>query len=744
MKKGFSTSRILTLGIIVLVLLSALVARLWWVQISRGSYYTSRIKDRSQVTVRLPAVRGEIRDRNGLPLVENRTSVAVDFYLPDMVRAYRQKNGSVPLISYRASIYGMPRDKSEPDVPRIVEEVVRPDLEKLGIARDYNTRKMQIHYRTNTEVPYSYAEDLDFETLAKYMENSLSLPGVKVDVKPVRKYVYGAFASHILGYVGAPNDVDAEEAKKFNFYQPDVEGKAQIELTMNRFLKGTAGTRILQRNAKGVIEGEVGMVDPVSGANVYLTIDARIQYIAEQALRAVGRGAAVVVDPNNGDILAMASVPSFDPNTFIPSISAKDWAALDKAEADPLLNRAISAYAPGSTYKIPVALAGLRAGVGNNRYHCSGGVQYGDKYMRCWIADKNGSHGTLDLEGAIKNSCNAFFFQYANAAKIEPFVAMGNFLGLGRKTGIPLSGEAPGILPGPQWLAENKPLEKWSQGYTANVAIGQGFVLATPLQMAMVTATVANGGIDYEPRLVDKVVAQDGTVLLQEPAKIRASLIADAGLTPEQIEKVRHGMWEVVNEAGGTAGRARIKGIEVAGKTGTAQFFRDGQKDNHTWFICFAPYENPKYAVAVIVQGAKSGGGVAGPLAAKILQDTFDMEAGKKEIQLASLEPAKGSYQFIESVDFGREIPAVASAASDDETPTGDATDARLQQNSKPQKPPSIRPEPDAEGKAKNKPKAGLEKFFDNFKLPFLGGGKKKDKPEPEAKPRPARTPGGR
>jgi len=707
--------------------------------VARGSYYTSKIKSRSEVTVRIPAVRGEIKDRNGIPLVENKASVSVDFYLRDIERAYRQKYGEVPLISFRASIYGMPRDRSEADMPRIVEEIIRPRLEELGIARDYNTRRMQFHYRTNAEVPYNYAQDLDFETMATYMEHSLDLPGVKVDVKPVRNYVYGALAAHILGYVGQPTHIDAEEAKKYNFYQPDIEGKTQIEASMDKYLRGTPGVRILQRNAKGVIEGEVGMIDPVKGADVYLTIDARIQYIVEQALRVVGRGAAVVMDPNSGDILAMASVPSFDPNIFIPNISESDWEALQNAEADPLINRAVSAYAPGSTYKIPIALAGAQAGVDDRRFTCTGGVQYGNKYMRCWIAEKHRSHGSLDLEGALKNSCNAFFYQYGNAAKIDAIVSIGKMLGLGQKSGVPLSGEATGILPGPAWLAKTHPRERWSQGYTANTAIGQGFVLATPLQMAAITSTVANGGLAYEPKLVEKVVAQDGKVLLDAPVRIRADLIKDGGLSPAQIEHVRHGMWRVVNEGGGTAGKARLKNHEVAGKTGTAQFWREGKKDNHTWFVCFAPYEKPRYAVAVIVQGAKSGGGVAAPIAAKILEDIFAMEEEKKPVELARLDPAIGNFNFVDSIDFGREIPAATSAGADEEIATGEATSENLQQDSKPKNAPSIRQEPDAEGRVQNRPqpKGGLEKFFNNIKLPFFGGDKKKEPSDRQEKARP-------
>jgi len=535
-----------------------------------------------------------------------------------------------------------------------------------------------------------------------------------------------------------PTDLDKlADIRDFNFYAPDMEGKAQVELYLNDQLKGEPGVRTLQRNVKGIIEGEVARREPVQGNNVFLTLDARIQYITEQALRAVGRGAAVVIDPNTGDILAMASVPSYDPNVFIPSIAAKDWAVLTKDETNPLLNRAISAYAPGSTYKIPIGLAGLRAGVGNRTFHCSGGVTYGSKYMKCWIADKGGSHGTLGLSEAIKVSCNAFFYQFGNAAGIDQIVATGNMLGLGQKSGVPLSGEAPGVLPGPEWLAQINPRARWSSGLTANTAIGQGDVLATPLQMAALAGAVANGGTVYYPRLIDRVVAQDGTVISQEPARVRANLVDDVGLTKDQIETVRRGMWKVVNEGGGTAGRARIKGWEVAGKTGTAQFSRSGVKDNHTWFVSFAPYNDPKYVVVVFVQGAKSGGGVSAPIAAKILEDIKKMNEGGEAPQLAALDPAKGSFSFVESVDFGREIPAATSIADDGESSDSPADAAATSsQENRPAAEPNVRQDADERGRVKNKsanPNA-LQKFFN-----FLGGKKEKKESEPRSqKPPPA------
>lgn len=368
--------RIAVLGSVALALFLMLLGRLWYVQVARGSEYTSRIRNTSQVSVRLPAVRGEILDRNGTPLVQNRVSNTVEFYFPDIVRDYRNRFGDVPMRTYRTTVGGMMTEKSEPDIVKIVKETVIPQLAKLGLARDFNASALQQHFRNETEVPFTYAEDLDFETMARLAEHGVDIAGVNISVRPVRRYVYGALGSHFLGYVGAPDKIDEEEASKFNYYRQDTEGKAQIERAFENELKGVAGARILQRNAKGKIEGEVRSDPPKQGNNVVLTIDARIQAIAENALRAVGRGAAVVLDPGNGDVLAMASVPSFDPNHFIPAISAAAWGELTKDATDPLLNRAIGAYAPGSTFKVATSLAGLRGGLDDRRFNCSGGVQY--------------------------------------------------------------------------------------------------------------------------------------------------------------------------------------------------------------------------------------------------------------------------------------------------------------------------------------------------------------------------------
>ena len=706
--------------------LAILLARMWFVQILHGSDYKARIRGHSQLTVRLPAVRGEICDRNGIPLVENRASMEVEFNLPDIVRAWKESHDDeVPTRKYRGLDHGMPVNKEEPDIVKIVNDSIVPRLEKLGLAGDYNTRKLQVHFRDNSEVPFVYRQDLDFETMARFSENNLDLPGVTVTLKPVRHYVYGALASHLFGYVGMQNEVDQEDVAGYTFYQPDVEGKAQIEQAYDEDLKGTPGKRILQRNAHGVIDGESSRIEPKQGSKVMLTIDARIQYIVEKALRVVGRGAAVVIDPNSGEILAMASVPSFDPNQFVPTISKADWEKLAKDETDPLMNRAINAYAPGSTFKLCTALAGLRAGVGNNQYNCSGGVQYGNKYMRCWVLTAKPPlppHGMQDLTTALKNSCDPYFYQYGNAAGIDQIDYMGHLLGLGQKTDLPLNNEATGVLPGPAWLAQNAPRERWSSGYTANVSIGQGYDLATPIQMSILASTVANGGTIFQPHLVKKVVAQDGTATKEELPKIRADLTKDGGLTPDQIEKVRKGMWRVVNDESGTARKARVKGVEVAGKTGTAQFWRGKIKDNHTWFICFAPYDKPRYVVCIFVQGGKSGGGVAAPIAAKILEQIFAMEKGQ-EVKLEALAPAPGSFQQITGIDFSKEFPTAfgSDTATVPDAPADDNDDHTAHEGNggAATAKPDIKEDADAHAHNKSRPQGGLQKFFN-----FLGGGR--------------------
>jgi len=648
-----------------------------------------------------------------------------------MVKEYKKRaketGQPMPIQEYIGKKKGMAIKMKEVDILKVVNNAVIPRLQELDLAKDYNAKRLQSHFHTDSQIPFTYIEDIDFPTIAKFSEHDVGLPGVDISIKPVRQYLYGVLAAHLLGYVGKPQDVDSlEDAHDYDFYQADIEGKSQVEQAMNQYLKGKPGVRVLQRNLKGVIEGELRVEPPTPGNNVYLTIDARIQMIAEEALRAVGRGAAVVVDPNNGDILAMASVPSYDPNTFIPSISAKDWTALNDNEADPLVNRAVSAFPPGSTFKIVTALAGLRKGIGHNSYTCTGSVTYGNRPFHCWIAEKGGSHGTIGLTEAIKVSCDCYFYQYGNAAGIDEIDDTAKMLGMGEKSGIELSDDAPGVIPGPDWLAEHLPREKWSQAQTANASIGQGYVLASPLQMAMDYATVANGGISYYPRLIHAVLTPDGKPVIDDetgkevvPAepKIRADLRKD--FTKQQIDMVRYGLWKVVNEPGGTGSVAKLKGTVVAAKTGTAQAWRGKTKDTIAWFCCFAPYDKPRYSVAVMVNGGEHGGTVAGPIAARILDECVALQQGTYTPELKPLTPAHKDNPFamIPAVNYKNSAPALGQTDDERQEPGDEPTGSP--QVKKSGAAPDIRPDADAGGKlpvkARPQPTPDRRNIFEKF-----------------------------
>ena len=721
--------RIFFTAVLFILGLGALVAKLWWEQVARGREWAKRIAGRSQVTVRIPSVRGEIRDRNGVTLVANRASYEVDFYLPDMVRGYKQQHdGKVPLTKFKAPVKQMLTEKSEADVVRIVNDTVVPRLDELDLAIDINTEHLQKHYRNDTLVPFTYREDLDFATLARFSEHNVGLPGVDIAIRPVRQYVYGALASHLLGYVGAPNDIkDLHDVNDYTFYQPDVEGKSQVELKMEKYLRGTPGVRVLQRNVKGVIEGEIKRVAPKPGNNVYLTLDARIQTIVEQALRhpVLGRAAAVVVDPNNGDILGMGSVPSFDPNVFIPSVSSADWKKLNDDEAVPLINRAVSGFPPGSTFKIVTAMAGLTKKMQTARFNCPGGISYGDHYFKCWIAEKHGQHGTLGLNDAIKVSCDSFFYQYGNAAGIENIVRIGKLLGLGEPHDLGLLDEKAGVMPGPEWLRTHYPQEKWTSAYTANVSIGQGYVLASPLQMAMAYAAVANGGIAYEPRLVRTVLTpegqptrdESGQIAVPDQPKVRGDLRNE--MTREQIDVVRNGLRAVVNDGGGTGGKARLKNVVVAGKTGTAQASDRGNKEHIAWFCCFAPFDHPRYAICAMVENGEHGGGVAAPIAAHILEQCLAMDQGTLNVEVAALTPSRNSNPFA----VIKELPAYNNAAAiklavEEESAGAKESNAKIDMGGGGAH-PDIRPDANQAGKigprGAPKPQVDKRSFFERF-----------------------------
>lgn len=735
--------RLYLLALMVMAGFGVLTARLYEVQIKEASVHKQRIPGKRLESVRMPGVRGEIKDRQGITLAENLSNYEVRLNLKEIQDDYRthitainkhlrdeaRRTGTkyepetIPTYTFRRYKNGQPEVKQETDIVEIVKRAVLPGLGKLGLVENFNAEQMRVHHRsTGGVVPYIYRSDLTFDEFAKFAENNLNLPGVTVAASARRNYVYDSLACHILGYVNMPDILQVSEQKRseFTHYVPDEYGAQGIEKTMDNLLQGTPGKRVLEKDEKGKFVGIVSETPPGPGADVYLTIDARIQTITEQSLRKIGRGAAVVMDPRNGDILAMGSVPSYNINAFVPSVSEEDWQRYTEDISSPMFNRAINPYSPGSTGKIPVALAGCLDGTDRQAFPCAMGAQYGNKFMKCWSAGKGYSHGTIHLSDAIKCSCNGFFFRYANATGIRNIETVSNLLGLNKPTGIPLPSESGGRIPTPAYLRQ-KGLN-WSDAFTALVSIGQGETECTPLQMASVTSTVANGGKVFQPRLVKKVLRKNGEIVSEDLPVLRHDLTKE-GLKAEQIEVVKRGMWRVVNEAGGTAGRAASEIAVLSGKTGTTQTGNPRQPTN-AWFIAFAPYDNPEIAVCVFVENGDSGGRAASPIAKNIIEQSIALDRGH-EVKLEKLAEAKGNFDRVMEVSFaGGGLTKYAASDATEETAV-DVGEFVPRQNAEPAQPkftaPTIRKRADADGSVSDQNNRSRDrwknlKLFDIFR----------------------------
>ncbi len=709
--------RFYLVGLILIAGLSALLIRLFVIQINRYDEFSSKVPGTSEVKVRVPGVRGIIRDRRGRVLVENVARYEMQFNLKEILNNYRrvikEENLAISKSNRDATVKkdlkkvpestfnfndgtGIKRTRKEEDMVAIVSEIIFPYLANIGLYREFHAGDLQRHWRTHGGlVPYTYRDDLTFEEYAIAAEHSLDLPGVTVAARPMRKYVYGALASHILGFVRQPDikKVPSEERKAWEYYVPDDFGGDGIEETMDDFLRGRPGQRVMLKDEKGrvvdskdeegKVMGEISYDPPKRGSDVWLTLDLRYQYIAEQALRKVGRGAVVVVAPTSyktklkdlgkeeehwihaGDILAMASVPSYNPNKFIPSISEQDWKMYLDNENDPLINRALKDHAPGSTFKIPVSLAGMLSDTEVKAFECAGGAGYGPKvFMKCWARSKGYTHGSIFVRGAIKTSCNGFFYRYGNATGIENILKVSKWMGLGTRSGIPLNNEDPGFVPSPQWKRVQG-LGNWGAADTAQVSIGQGATEATPLQMAMVASTIANGGKYYRPRLIHRTVGEAEEKF--KPSELQYDL-TELGIPAEKIEICRSGMYDVVNELRGTARRGESKIVKVSGKTGTAQTGRKrptGTNETNAWFISFAPYDKPKLAVCVMVENGKAGGTVCAPIAKRIIDEIMSVEQFNFNPQVSPVKESEGNFDFVELVSFDDD-PTEAFVGDDD------------------------------------------------------------------------------
>ena len=598
--------RLYLLTALILLGFGTLLSQLHEFQIERQDEFQALVPGNRTVTVREPGIRGEITDRNGIPLARNLRNYVISFNLDEIARAYRLQNEEMPTLDRLTMQGGLPRPKREKDIVAIVNEWTIKPLQELGLAKNYNAAALRTHYITHGGlVPFTYRADLTYEDFARLAERNLEFPGVNLGIRPQRQYAYGTLASHVLGYLKQweKGDISSADKRAFDHYIGEEKGIAGVEATMDEHLRGPEGRKTVLKDEKGRTIGMLDYTKPGTGARVELSIDARIQFLLENTLRRAGRAAGVVMDANTGEVLAMASVPDYDPNAFIPSISREKFIEYSSnPRLSPFTNRAIASFEPGSTMKVATAIAGAVQGIATRPFSCDGYVPFGNHKIGCWIYNKNGGrHGTLRLPEAIQRSCNPYFNKMANTIGWKAMVDGCSLVGFGKRTGIELPNEDPGILPGSRLWRNARPGAVMTPALTAMMSIGQGDMLATPLQLAAMTTTVANGGKYYQPRVVKNVTADDGTVLVPDLPKLEVDLLRH-GVRESDLALIREGMRKAVNEAGGTAGKVRMEEVVVAAKTGTAQTTDNGKKSNNSWMIAFAPFDEPKYAIAVIVQ----------------------------------------------------------------------------------------------------------------------------------------------
>jgi penicillin-binding protein 2 len=573
--------------------------RVWYLQILKGGYFIELSENNRVRMVSLSAFRGTMKDRNGEVLVGIRPSF---------------------------NLYITPEDADDlPATFGLLKTKVDFDEDKVRAAMK----------QAKSFKPVLIQADILREQVAFIEENKMRLPGVGIKVEPTRNYVYPELASHVMGYVGEITRSQLDQMQGGGYQQGDLTGKEGLESLYEQVLRGQKGFKEVEVDVSGRELRVLRKRDPLSGDNLVLTLDARIQKTLETLMTGTPdtpvSGSAVMMKVQTGEILAIASKPSFDGNLFATGISQENWNALINDERHPLQNRVVGGqYPPGSTYKIVTALAGLEEGVitPETEVYCPGHFRLGRGLYRCW---KRGGHGTVNLHDAIVQSCDVFFYTIGNQLGIDTLAKYASLLGLGRPTGVELSGERPGLIPTTQWKMRKK-REAWLAGETISASIGQGFNLVTPMQQVAMTAAVANGGILLKPHLIKRIEEVDGR--LQKI--IDPEILGRVNARPENLEFIRDALRDVVNGKSGTGRAARMDDIVVSGKTGTAQVvhlrvtedtanedeipyqFRD-----HAWFVAFAPYEKPEIAVAVLVEHGGHGGSAAAPLAKKLMQAYF-------------------------------------------------------------------------------------------------------------------------
>ncbi|PSJ37411.1 penicillin-binding protein 2 [Allosphingosinicella deserti] len=578
------TRRALVLGAGQGLLAAALAGRMAYISIAENERY-NLASDENRIQMRLmPPRRGWIVDRHGQPIAINRSDFRVDL-IPDRLH--------------------------DPD--RILAELARLlELPADEIERIRAELKHAAGYQ-----PVPVAENVPFEKYAAVTVRLPELPGVAPLRSFSRFYPDAAAVAHLVGYVGTPNRKEYEAENKIPLLiTPGFKiGKEGLEKTMEQRLRGKPGAQRIEVTARGQLVRELSTLSDVSGQPLPLTIDGGLQTFAARRLGEES-GSVVVIDCLTGDILCLASMPAYDPNSFTDGISQNEWKMLAEDERHPLINKALNGlYPPGSTFKPMVAMALLQAGIDPTaRVNCPGGFQLGSRFFRCL-----GRHGPMTMHTALARSCNTYFYAMGRRAGIDVISAMGRRLGFGQKFDLPVVSQNYGTMPSAEWK-ERKYKDDWSQSDTLNTSIGQGYVIVNPLQLAVMSSRIASG-LDLQPHL------------------IRANRPAPQPLpfAKEHFETVRSGMWEVVNGAG-TAGRSRLEipGVEMGGKTGTAQVRRivgsqRGQSGewkyrDHGLFVCFAPTASPRYAASVVIEHGMGGARAAAPVAKDVLTYLFDKE----------------------------------------------------------------------------------------------------------------------
>jgi penicillin-binding protein 2 len=599
---GHRIHRILIFTALVVIIFCALLLRLWYLQIIQGSYFADLSKNNRIRLVRVKSPRGIIYDRNHIPLVTNRPSFDAGLVLEDV----------------------------QDDLNDIMNRLSGLLKVETGELKSVISRKHQPFQ------PILLKQDISFEEVARLEEDKIDLCGIHVQVRPVRSYPFGQLAAHLLGYVGEISESQLKNLLYQKFKLGDFIGQAGVEKEFNSVLTGTDGGKQVEVNAQGRELTVLGGIEPEPGLNLILTIDSKLQLLAEKLMEGK-TGAIIALNPNNGEVLCLVSKPSFDPNKFAVGISQTDWNNIINDLNNPLQNRVIqSQYPPGSVFKIVMAVAGLENKIVDEEttISCNGTFRLGRGRYDCW---KWGGHGPTQIHKALVHSCNVFFYNVGHLLGIEKIADTAYKMGLGRATGIDLPNEKIGLVPTPQWKY-NSIGEKWQPGETISISIGQGFLSATPIQLANMVSAVANGGIIYRPLIVNRIVTADG----QTKRIYHPEVLARVSASDSTLEIVRQGLYGVVNEQG-TGGRARIPGLNVAGKTGTAQVVSkkavaetdeddipDELKD-HAWFVAFAPVEAAEIALAILVEHGGHGGSACAPIARELIKEYLKPKPAEKE-----------------------------------------------------------------------------------------------------------------